>query len=258
MRISNIKQYLGGADNVIARDIIEGDQFVFNFKIGSEVLTNYTFEVDTQLFQADVTTSGSNLTINSLEPKTSPAINETGTINIANGTTPTASSTVLSSLGITLNSLTIPTGFELKVTRSDGTELIRTADGTFVSNINQYALRVNSNGTDIDILHTSQVAGGDVLTITYNKAAGGIVHSYPTSGTDTIIKVQDPATSADLLIPSTLLSDLDSTIHSTPDSTKPYVIAMSISIINQAAITATTGTKRTFRLLWIVRYRPMV
>ena len=66
MRISNIKQYLGGADNVIARDIIQGDQFIFTFKIGNTDLTNYEFDVDTQLFKANVTNAGSNVTINEL------------------------------------------------------------------------------------------------------------------------------------------------------------------------------------------------
>ena len=156
MRISNIKQYLGGADNVIARDIIEGDQFVFNFQVGSESLTNYSFDVDTELFKADVTSSGSNITINSL---------------------------------------------------------------------------------------TSQ----------------GHTHTYSTSGTNSIITLDTAdSTSANLLIPSTLLSDLDATVHSSPDSSSPYIIAMSVSIVNAPTITATTGTKRTFRLLWIVRYRPIV
>ena len=43
MRISNINQYLGGADNVIAREIIEGDQLAFEFNLGSQDFSNLYF-----------------------------------------------------------------------------------------------------------------------------------------------------------------------------------------------------------------------
>ena len=188
MRISNIKQYLGGADNVIARDIIEGDQFQFNFKIGSNPSTNlqnYTFDVDTQLFKANVTNAGSSVTINNL-------------------------------------------------------------------------VSITSTTTDAEIINAftnnSPVAGtGTPITNTY--ATGVAIDT-----TDNL--------SANLLIPTGLLSDLTSqntignafTSNASVDSTQPFLVVMSVTANDQAS-SITVGaldSKRTFRLLWILRYRPIV
>lgn len=77
MRISNISQYLGGADNVIAREIIEGDQHVFQFQLGNNIdFSGYTFEVDTELFQANVTKRGSSIRIDSFNKYNSNLVNE--------------------------------------------------------------------------------------------------------------------------------------------------------------------------------------
>ena len=250
MRISNIKQYLGGADNVIARDIIEQDQFRFNFKIGTETLTNYTFEVDTQLFKAEVTTKGSNITIDTLTPQQTTSsgftTDESGSITIVDGGATTASARTLSTIGISLSTLIVPNGFELKVTKDDGTELTRGTNDTFPSDLTTYTLRL-SNGL-LQLLHRSQVVGGDVLTVTYKRIKDTATFTYPSSVT---IDTSD-SKSANLLIPSTLLSDLTFE-HSPVDSTNPYIVVMSVTTDDNG----TPAIKRTFRLLWILRYRPM-
>ena len=145
MRISNIKQYLGGADNVIARDIIEQDQFRFNFKIGTENLTNYTYEVDTQLFKAEVTTRGSNITIDSLVAQaTDTAVDESTTITLADGAV--SGGTVfgfdLSANNISLSTLIIPNGFEFKIVNNANVELTRVT-GRFPINNEEYFFRIS-------------------------------------------------------------------------------------------------------------------
>ena len=69
MRISNIRHFLGGADQVIAREVLQGNQFLLNIS-GDENLdysdVGTTFTLATELFSADVTDGRSSITINSL------------------------------------------------------------------------------------------------------------------------------------------------------------------------------------------------
>jgi len=68
MRISNIRHFLGGADQVIAREVLQGNQFLLNVS-GDEDLdysAGTTFTLATELFSADVTDGRSSITINSL------------------------------------------------------------------------------------------------------------------------------------------------------------------------------------------------
>lgn len=67
MRISNIRHFLGGADQVIAREVLQGNQFLLNIS-GDENLdySSATFTLATELFTADVTDGRSSITINSL------------------------------------------------------------------------------------------------------------------------------------------------------------------------------------------------
>ena len=67
MRISNIRHFLGGADQVIAREVLQGNQFLLNVS-GDENLdySTATFSIATELFTADVTDGRSSITINSL------------------------------------------------------------------------------------------------------------------------------------------------------------------------------------------------
>lgn len=67
MRISNIRHFLGGADQVIAREVLQGNQFLLNVS-GDEDLdySTATFTLATELFTADVTDGRSSITINSL------------------------------------------------------------------------------------------------------------------------------------------------------------------------------------------------
>jgi hypothetical protein len=67
MRISNIRHFLGGADQVIAREVLQGNQFLLNIS-GDENLdySTATFTLATELFTADVTDGRSSITINSL------------------------------------------------------------------------------------------------------------------------------------------------------------------------------------------------
>jgi len=67
MRISNIKHFLGGADQVIAREVLQGNQFLLNVS-GDENLdySTATFTLATELFTANVTEARSSITINSL------------------------------------------------------------------------------------------------------------------------------------------------------------------------------------------------
>lgn len=68
MRISNIQNYLGGADNIIAREISEGNQFLLSIEDGtidfSAVAT--TFDIKADLFEATVTRKRGSITIDSL------------------------------------------------------------------------------------------------------------------------------------------------------------------------------------------------
>mgnify|MGYP003633837250 FL=1 len=68
MRISNIQNYLGGADNIIAREISEGNQFLLSIEDGtidfSAVAT--TFDIKADLFEATVTRKRGSIIIDSL------------------------------------------------------------------------------------------------------------------------------------------------------------------------------------------------
>jgi hypothetical protein len=68
MRISNIQNYLGGADNIIAREISEGNQFLLSIEDGtidfSDAAT--TFDIEAVLFEANVTRKRGSIVIDSL------------------------------------------------------------------------------------------------------------------------------------------------------------------------------------------------
>ena len=57
MRISNIQNYLGGADNIIAREISEGNQFLLSIEDGTIDFSSSstTFDIKADLFEATVT-----------------------------------------------------------------------------------------------------------------------------------------------------------------------------------------------------------
>ena len=68
MRISNIQHYLGGADNIIAREVAEGNQFLISVEDGtidfSDAAT--TFDIKADLFEANVTRKRGSIVIDSL------------------------------------------------------------------------------------------------------------------------------------------------------------------------------------------------
>ena len=68
MRISNIQHYLGGADNIIAREVAEGNQFLISVEDGtidfSDAAT--TFDIEAVLFEANVTRKRGSIVIDSL------------------------------------------------------------------------------------------------------------------------------------------------------------------------------------------------
>ena len=165
MRISNISKYLGGADNVIAKEIIQGDQFVYQFKLGTQDFTNYRFEVDTQLFNSSITRRGSSINFTTLEPVAPAATHSYQNFN---------------------------------------------------TDISQPAVQ-NS------IIQN----GGIVLDQTDN-------------------------TVGNLIIPSTLLSDLTTT-PAPANSDTPPVVVMSVTLNSMGS----PAIRQSFRMLWIVRYRPM-
>ena len=81
MRISNIKHYLGGADQVVAREVLEGNQFTLNVDSDADIDfsdSNVTFNIVTELFTASVTDKRGSITIDSLT-KHSDATNQTYT-----------------------------------------------------------------------------------------------------------------------------------------------------------------------------------
>ena len=88
MRISNIRHFLGGADQVIAREVLQGNQFLLNIS-GDENLdySTATFTLATELFTADVTDGRSSITINSLtKDVNAPVKSYTSTDLIRNAT----------------------------------------------------------------------------------------------------------------------------------------------------------------------------
>jgi len=68
MRISNIQNYLGGADNIIAREIAEGNSFLLSIEDGTIDFSSAstTFEIKADLFEANVTRKRGSITIDSL------------------------------------------------------------------------------------------------------------------------------------------------------------------------------------------------
>ena len=68
MRISNIQNYLGGADNIIAREISEGNQFLLSIEDGTIDFSSSstTFDIKADLFEATVTRKRGSITIDSL------------------------------------------------------------------------------------------------------------------------------------------------------------------------------------------------
>ena len=69
MRVSNIQHYLGGADQVIAKEVLEGNQFSQTVTTTESVDfadANTTFTINTELFKATATNSRSSLTLNNL------------------------------------------------------------------------------------------------------------------------------------------------------------------------------------------------
>jgi len=68
MRISNIQNYLGGADNIIAREISEGNQFLLSIEDGTIDFSSAstTFDIKADLFEANVTRKRGSIVIDSL------------------------------------------------------------------------------------------------------------------------------------------------------------------------------------------------
>ena len=68
MRISNIQNYLGGADNIIAREISEGNQFLLSIEDGTIDFSSSatTFDIKADLFEANVTRKRGSIVIDSL------------------------------------------------------------------------------------------------------------------------------------------------------------------------------------------------
>ena len=68
MRISNIQNYLGGADNIIAREISEGNQFLLSIEDGTIDFSSSstTFDIKADLFEATVTRKRGSIIIDSL------------------------------------------------------------------------------------------------------------------------------------------------------------------------------------------------
>jgi len=69
MRVSNIQHYLGGADQVVAKEVLEGNQFTQTITTAESVDfsdANTTFTINTELFTASTTNQRSSLTINNL------------------------------------------------------------------------------------------------------------------------------------------------------------------------------------------------
>ena len=68
MRISNIQNYLGGADNIIAREVSEGNQFLLSIEDGTIDFSSAgtTFDIKADLFEATVTRKRGSIIIDSL------------------------------------------------------------------------------------------------------------------------------------------------------------------------------------------------
>ena len=88
MRISNIRHFLGGADQVIAREVLQGNQFLLNVS-GDEDLdySTATFTLATELFTADVTDGRSSITINSLTKNANATVQSYTSADLIRNTT---------------------------------------------------------------------------------------------------------------------------------------------------------------------------
>ena len=91
MRISNIRHYLGGADSVIAREVLEGNQFLLNVDTDNDTDfsdSSVTFNIHTELFTSTVTEKRSCIQINSLTKHAGASVQSyTKTDLITNATT---------------------------------------------------------------------------------------------------------------------------------------------------------------------------
>lgn len=77
MRISNIRHYLGGADSVIAREVLEGNQFLLNVDTDNDTDfsdSSVTFNIHTELFTSTVTEKRSCIKIDSLTKHSSATV----------------------------------------------------------------------------------------------------------------------------------------------------------------------------------------
>lgn len=68
MRISNIKHYLGGADQVIAREVLQGNSFLLNVDIGDDTVdfSTINFDIKNELFTSTITEKRSCIKVNTL------------------------------------------------------------------------------------------------------------------------------------------------------------------------------------------------
>ena len=68
MRISNIQHYLGGADNIVAREVTEGNSFLLSVEDGTIDFSSAstTFDIKADLFEANVTRKRGSIVIDSL------------------------------------------------------------------------------------------------------------------------------------------------------------------------------------------------
>ena len=89
MRISNIKHYLGGADQVIAREVLQGNSFLLNVDI-SDTTVNFsdsaiTFDIKSELFTSTITEKRSCIKVNTLtKESTATVVSSTKTQSIIN------------------------------------------------------------------------------------------------------------------------------------------------------------------------------
>ena len=72
MRISNISQYLGGADNVVARSMLRGEQIIYNINYTTGIdkdivdISKFTLEAEAEFYTATVNVTSRSATITSL------------------------------------------------------------------------------------------------------------------------------------------------------------------------------------------------
>jgi|TARA_R110000803_G_C11986513_1_gene321371 hypothetical protein len=72
MRISNIQNYLGGADNVIVREVAEGNQFLLSVNTNDTTdFATATFDIKAECFTATVERNRGSVKITSLAPEAS-------------------------------------------------------------------------------------------------------------------------------------------------------------------------------------------